>query len=296
MTGINSFNSTVDFTNIRSCKPLNFTYKYSGKLQTVYSQKYTPNKVLNNTCSGFFGKDFYPLEKQNQILVAYLKNINYFDFNTEFFLIQMNAYNLNKKLFITIKLIFEQTSNGLTHTHYNLCSLNFLDEIAYFMEFRFELNYILNNVITLVIVVYTILIGFDTIQQLIYNSKKFFEDFWNTFILIKIIFYIISIVLRFYIYSATFSIIGKEHSNEFIDTDNLCNLNQFMTLLESLIPCLTLIYFLRFLDKNIIDPIVKTFQASTKNILVFMVSFFCSIIGFSFFCYFIYGPRSFSIN
>jgi len=296
MSGISHFKSNVNFKELRKCKPMNYTFTYSGVLQEIYSGKYFPknNTNENNNCSGFFGIDLSPTEKRTQILIAIMKNINFFDFKTEFFIIQFNGYNLNKNIWITIKLIFEQAPSGLTATSYKLCTLNMFSEMASFINFNLKLESIIRIFVLLVINFYTFFAGWDIIKCLLRDYREYLKDIWNIFKIVKVTMYGLSTIFRVYIYLTIFDLIGMKHSEEFIDTDNLCALFNILLLLETLMACFTLIYFLKFLDQKIIEPISLTIQESLSNIIVFLVSFCSNILGFSLFCYIIYGTRSFS--
>jgi hypothetical protein len=244
--------------------------------------------------------DIYPTLKRSQIFVAFMKNIQFFDFNTEFLLIQMNGYNLNKNIWITVKLIFEQTPNGLVHTKYELCTLNIFTEMAAFMDFKLSLESIVTIIVTLVLVFYTFSAGWSITKRLIKDHIGYLMDIWNIFYIFQVSMYAITIFIRVYIYLTIFGLIGIQNSDKFIDTDNVCALYQNLLVLETLSACVTLIYFLNYLDKNMIQPISSAVQESLRSIIVFLVSFVMCILGFSMFCMFIYGTRSlgncFSLN
>lgn len=295
-TGISNYNSKINFKELRKCLPMNYSLTYSGKLQNIYSGKYSPEntEIEKNNCSGFFGMDLLPTEERTQIFIAFMHNINFFDFNTEFFLIQFNGYNLNKNIWVTVKLIFEQSDNGLTATSYNLCTLNMFGEIASFINFKLELESIIRTFVLLVIALYTIFATWDIIKCLVTDYKEYFKDIWNIFKIVKVTMYLLSTIIRVIIYLTIFDLIGKKDIEQFIDTDSVCGLYNALLLLETLMACFTLVYFLKFLDKNIIEPISLTIQESLSNIIVFLTSFVTNILGFSMFCYFIYGGRSLS--
>ena len=100
--------------------------------------------------------------------------------------------------------------------------------------------------------------------------------------------------IRIYLYIGIYDTIGIQFSQIFIETDSICSLLKTLTLLETIMACFTLIYFLQYLDKNIIEPISSTIIESSRHIFVFLTSFVCCLFGFSFFTYFIYGTRSLS--
>lgn len=283
------------------CKADPFYYSYVGELQSVYPGKYqiqkansTSNEYVSSNCTGFFGIDIPPSKKQNEIFIAYLRNIIFLDFRTEFFLIQFNGYNIHKNIFITLKLIFEQAPNGLTYTTYQLCTLNIFKELSDFLNFKMQLSSIINILIVLTLVLYSFLSIIDIVREIIKKKLEYYKDIWNIFKTVKVSMYCLSSFIRIYFYFTIFNSIGKQNSNEFIDTDPQCNLLNALLLLETLMACLTLIFFLRYLDKNIIEPISRTISESQKNIFVFLTSFVCCLMGFSFFSYFIYGTRSLS--
>ncbi len=277
---------------------MDFPYTFDGKVVQVYSGKYSPAGTApsKNTCSGFFGIDIKPTLKRSGILVAFMKNIRFFDYNTEFFLIQINGYNLNKSILITIKLIFEQTPNGYVQTKYELCTLNIFMEMAAFMNFQLELESIITILVTLVVVFYAFNGTWSIIQSLLRDYTAFFMDFWNIVNIVQVSVYALSIFIRVYIYLTIFDLIGIQNSDKFIDTDNVCSLYQNLLVLETLSVCVTLIYFLKYLDKNMINPIISAVQESSENIVVFLVSFLMCIFGYSIFCLYIYGSRSLSKN
>ncbi len=288
-TGINQINDNINFKTFFDCKPENFTYNYHGELEQLYSGKYSKDELRLKSC--FYEIDIQPLEDQNQILVAFLRNIRFFDYNTEFFLIQVNGFNINKNIWITFKLIFEQTPNGLTHTSYELCTLSIFNEMKIFMNFKFEIESIIRLIVLIVIVFYTFFSILDIIRKFLKNPREYVSGIWNFFEVIKVLMYFISIVIRIYIYITIFDIIGEQNKEKFIDTDDVCHLSQTLLLIEILMACFTLFYFLQYMDKNIFEPISRTIIDSWKNILVFLFSFISSLFGFSFFSFFIYGTR-----
>jgi hypothetical protein len=298
--GIISPQNDLDLESIKVCKPVDFKYEYHGKLETVYSGKYFPSNDTRRDCSGFFGYDISPKLKQNQIFISFLKNIMFLEYRTEFFLIQFNGYNPINRNFITIKLIFEQTSDGLSYTNYNLCTLNIFEEINLLLNFKLQAETLAFLVINFFKISYTLHAVYSITKKLIENYKNSVENnnknfqYWNVFKIFKISIYLIAILLRISLYFTIFNTIGIDKADSFIDTDSLCDRYQTLLFLEALMTCLTLIYFLKFLDKRVIEPISKIILDSIKNICIYFFTFLFYTTGYAFFAYYVYGSRSLS--
>lgn len=294
ISGIIESKEKLEFETIKDCKPIDFPYEYYGKLQNVYSGKYFPSNNSRRNCSGFFGYDIVPRLKQNKLFIGYLYKIMFMEFQTEFFLIQFNGYNPNKRIWITVKLILEQAPNGLTHTEYRICSLNILQEINLLYNFNFQSENITFLVVNTLITIYTFYSIYIIIKNLLHNYKIYLQSFWNVLFITKICTFLIAIIIRILFYFTIFDTISVDKTDSFIDTDIICECYELLLFIEAIMACLTLIYFLNFVDKSIIDQISKTIKDSIKNIFIYLVSFLFFVMGFAFFAYFTYGTRSLS--
>ncbi len=220
----------------------------------------------------------------------------FIDYLTEFFLIQFSGYNPNKRVWVTIKLIFEQAPNGLTYTTYKVCTLSIFQEINLIYDFKINFETITVLFANGIIVIYTLYSIYCITKSLIQNYKKYLSKFWNVFLIAKIFLYLLAILIRITFYFIVFNTIpiGYNVDSTFIDTDSICLLNSFLEFLDVINTCLSLIYFLSFLERRIIEPISLTIQDSIKNIFTYLVSFFFNIMGFAFFAYYTYGTRTLS--
>ena len=117
---------------------------------------------------------------------------------------------------------------------------------------------------------------------------KYFTSYWNWIYILTVIFFLLANLLRMYLL-----VVLKEKLQyteaQFIDNSQECNVMDYMELSECVMLSLCLIYFLQYLDKNIVGPIFETLLDSFENIVVFISSYCFIIIGFTFFGNFVYG-------
>jgi hypothetical protein len=146
-----------------------------------------------------------------------------------------------------------------------------------------------NLTIILIIYLYSFVGVYNIIMNIIGEDRwKFLLQYWNWIYMSKVTVYLITNILRMYL---IFVLRNKlEYQIDmFIDNSNECNVMDYMELCESVSLSLSLIYFLQYLDKNIVGPIFETVLNSLKNIVIFISSYFFIITGFTFFANFVYG-------
>jgi len=224
-------------------------------------------------------------------------------------MIRINGYNLSKNLFININLIFEQNDVGKISTSYKICTLNILDDLANFpFPSKIEINSVVKFLIFPFILCFTLYNIFDILIETIKNIResKFtnngfqlggsFNDIWFYFRILKIYVFFFSIILRTYLYLTLTEFFKTARKMEiYADVEGKCELLESITLVEIFIICSTLIYFFRYLDRNIIKPVSDTMRDSFQQIIIFFTSYLFIILGFSFFCYYVYGVKEPSI-
>lgn len=257
-------------------------------------------------CNAFFYNDILPGKERTNLLASYLRNIRFFTFKTLLFIIKINAYNVNKNVFINLQLIFEQNDVGKIYTTYKLCTLNILNDISNLFPTQFKMNIILNFMIFPFIIIFTIYNLFDILKETIHSfenstfichNKEFrlgkaFKDIWFYFKILQTSLFFITVIMRIYLYSTVKGLFQKsKENNSYVDIEGKCGLLETITLLETFIICCTLIYFLRYLERNIIKPVYDTIIQSYRQIIIFFCSYFLVILGFSYFCNYIYGVR-----
>lgn len=138
------------------------------------------------------------------------------------------------------------------------------------------------------IYLYSFIGVYSIIYNLIYDRIAYFTFYWNWIYILTVVVFLAANLLRMYLLIV---LSGKlDYNNyKFIDNSNECNISDYMELCECVMLSLCLIYFLQYLDANIVGPIFETLLDSFKNIVVFISSYCFIIIGFTFFGNFVYG-------
>jgi hypothetical protein len=291
--------------------------KWYEKLENETLKYYDNNKTDINSdnylCKGIFYTDSLPNKKGINLLASYLKNMSFFNFKTLIFMIKINGYNINKNIFINLNLIFEQTDVGKIETSYKVCTLNVLSDLSDLKNlFNLKISSLINVLIFLFLCLYTFYSIYDLFMEAVENVKqtdfrrgafrvgKSFKDIWFYFKMIQTLLFFMTLSLRIYLYVnliPIFSTIKHSENNSedsnyrYLDVENKCSLLSTVTLMETFIICCTLLYFLRYLERNIIKPVSDTIIESYLQIIVFFTSYILIILGFSFFCHYIFGIK-----
>jgi hypothetical protein len=142
------------------------------------------------------------------------------------------------------------------------------------------------------LIIYSFWGVFDIIKLIKNDYKAFFIEFFNYVRIAKITFYLMNIFVTVSLYYTIMVDIINDDGN-FINTTRACELNGLCEIVDNVMICLTMIYFLKFLDSNIIKPFIQTLLLSWKSIIVFLTSYFFSVTGYAIFCNFVYGPDVF---
>ena len=127
------------------------------------------------------------------------------------------------------------------------------------------------------------------------NRLSYILYYWNWIYILNVSVFLCANLLRMYLLVVLKPKLAKIPT-DFLDLSSECNLSQYMELGECVMLSLCLIYFLQYLDKNIIGPIFETLLKSFKNVVVFILSYCFIIIGFTFFANFVYGIYILSNN
>ena len=122
------------------------------------------------------------------------------------------------------------------------------------------------------------------------NGFKNFLTYWNILNVIRVATFLLYLTLKIMIVIEAHDKINYTEQ-EFIDTRNLCFLREIQTKVRMFMITVTLFYFLKHLDLNIIGPvsIFNIISGILFKILVFITIFFSGVIGCSFYCYLMYG-------
>jgi len=264
-------------------------------------------------CRGVFYSDVYADKKRINLLEAFAKNIDFFNFKTLIFMIKINGYNVNKNIFINVNLIFEQTDVGKIITSYKVCTLNVLSDLSDLTHiYKLDIFSLIKVLVFLFLCGYTIYSIYDLFMEAVENVKqsdfrrgafrfgKSFKDIWFYFKMIQTLLFFMTLSLRIYLYVNLIPIFKSiKYNNEttqkeghrYLEIENKCQLLETVTLMETFIICCTLLYFLRYLERNIIKPVSDTIIESYLQIIVFFTSYILVIFGFSFFCHYIFGIK-----
>lgn len=206
---------------------------------------------------------------------------------------------------INVQLVFEQNDVGKIRTNYKICTLNVLNDIANFiLPSKFNITYLLSHSVFPLLICFTLYNLYDIIKETIVNIRfsdftkygvrlgNSFKDIWFYFRILQTSLFFFSIILRIYLYSTLTMLFKKARTNNnYVDVEGKCELLEFITLIETFIICCTLIYFLRYLERNIIKPVSDTIVESFQQIIIFFLSYIFIILGFSYFCFYVYGVK-----
>jgi hypothetical protein len=229
-----------------------------------------------------------PLGREMLLVLAMMNNVEMFNKDQKLFVISFNGYNYNQDVFLSISLYFEQNSFGKTHVNFSTCSLNFLNVIYQFYSMKLVSN-ILELASNTIIIAYSIYHILGIITDIKKEKLRYFVKGWNLVKIFKIALYVMCVFLRVMLYIQVGNNLRWVESNQFIDTSNFCQQYNTLNIFEMLLICITLIYILNYLDKSIVGIIYGTLFSSWRVILVFIVSYLFSLIGYSAFCNYIYG-------
>lgn len=216
-------------------------------------------------------------------------------------------------MLINIQLNFEQNDVGKTKTSYNICTLNVLNEIANFpFPSKTDLPSLVNFLIFPLIIGFALYNLYDIVIETIENIRNSdfsrtslrlgasFKDIWFYFRILQTLLFLFSIILRLYLYLTLTKLFKTARtSNNYVDVQGKCDMLDSIMLIETFVICCTLIYFLRYLERNIIKPVSDTIVESYQQIIIFFLSYIFIIFGFSFFCFYVYGikePSKFFYN
>jgi hypothetical protein len=270
---------SIFFRNMTESRSLETPFRYTGESKDYYIEK-----------AHYF--DSAPKFNITFLALAYMLNTAFLNINTTLCLVSMNAYNYHKDIFVSTTLIFEQNSIGHVDVDYKICILNYLSEIFNLKSFNPSFAVFGALGFALLLFFYVVFNSISIYVDIRNTKLKYFSDFWNWIKMVKIILYVIAIVLRLILYFKTnFSLKYPEEDNKFLNTTEICKLNESVMMIEILMICLTLIYFLHYLDNYIVGPIFETVQNSMKNIGIFLFSYLITVTGWSLFCNYIYGIR-----
>lgn len=228
-------------------------------------------------------------------------------------MIKINGYNVNKNIFINLNLIFEQTDVGKIVTNYKVCSVNIIDDISDLTHLDDLGIYSLINVFVFFFLLgYTYYSIYDLFCEFLQNIKqsdfrrgafrlgKSFKDIWFYFKMIQTFLFFVTLSLRIYLYVNFIPLFKsykyanshtQEEDHKYLEIESKCELLENVTLMETFIVCCTLLYFLRYLERNIIKPVSDTIVESYMQIIVFFTSYVLIIFGFSFFCHYVFGIK-----
>ena len=214
-------------------------------------------------------------------------------------MIKINGYNVDSNLFINLQLIFEQTDVGKIITSYKICSLNILGDLSDLTHiFDIGLFSLVKVAVFIFLCAYTMYSIYDVFVEAVENVKqsdfrrgafgmgKSFKDIWFYFKIIQTLLFFLTLSLRIYLYITLIPIfrnikVPKEESeHKYLEIEDKCQLLETVTLMETFIICCTLLYFLRYLERNIIKPVSDTIIESYLQIIVFFTSYILVILGF----------------
>lgn len=257
-------------------RKLNSTFFYSGEIQD-YNADYA------------FYVDIEPNNNSIYHLFSVLDNTSFLSKDTSLIQINLNSYNYNRDIFTTLIFTFERNIDGATFIDYKICVITNLVDM--YRLFKFELSFLsIFNIVSMILLFGFTLHSYVKIIVDIFKEGilKYFSEFFKIIKFVLVIFYTLHFTIKFLLYNLITSDILNDNS-DFKDTTNVCNMNQSYMLINALMICLIFIYFLKFLDKNIVNPIFKAMFDSSNEIIMFLVCYLLSIIALSIFINYIFA-------
>ena len=283
---INSHISEVyaNYTNITKYSKLDKPIDYSGDLDS-YRTKYA------------YYSDVSPTTYDMNMNFGLMKQISFLSSKMKCFIIMFNLYNANSNYLIPITIAIEKNNIGYIAHSFEICTLTFLNELSNIKHFKiFKSSLLLIIIYYFLIVLYAIKTFYTFIYDtfLIEENRKTWYlkvfNLWTIIQLLKASLLIITLIMRLYIYvKFSFNFTDFTNQNIFYDPTSLCNLYDYLIGFEMLMLCLILIYFIEYLDENIVGPFFNTIMSSIRNVLRYLTCFFFTVFGVSSFCSLAYG-------
>jgi hypothetical protein len=233
--------------------------------------------------------DVAPTSREIHLICSYFRNLKVFSVNLETFLIKFNAYNYNNDIFISTTMLFEQNNSGSMASFAKICVLSYLPVLNNIINFQFNYQNIIDILYVTLTMSYSIYNLYLIVHGISTQRKNYFKDFWNFIKMAQITFYCMSFLLRLFLFLQTKLNLKWIPYDATLDTYSICESYENVRIFEILTICFTLIYFLKYFDTNIIDPILKTLNKAFMNFVVFLCSYIFTMIGYGFFSNYIYG-------
>jgi hypothetical protein len=230
-----------------------------------------------------------PEMREVYLVFSMFKNLNIFSPKFETFSFEFNAYNYSNDIYITTTFFIEQNKIGNVAVNTKVCVLNFLSVVYNLLNFKLSASVVIDLSFFCLILIYSFYNVYDIIREIRKQKLLYFIQFWNIIKVLKIGFYVCCLALRTSMYFIVYNELKWVPENEYMDTTRICGIYESMRVLEILMICFTMIYFLNYLDKNIVGPIFDTLFKSIKNIVIFISSYIFTITGYGIFCNYIFG-------
>ncbi len=189
-----------------------------------------------------------------------------------------------------MKFFIEQSKYGNVEVSSKICNLNFLSVVFNLLSFKLSASVFIDLGFFTMLTAYSLYNVYDIIREIRKLKLKYFFEFWNIIQIVQQSFYICCMAMRISIYFIIYTELKWVPESEYMDTNKICDMYDSMKILEILTICFTMIYFLNYLDKGIVGPIFDTLNKSVKNIVIFLVSYVSTIVGYGMFCNYIFGP------
>lgn len=232
-----------------------------------------------------------PTLKNVQFIFSFFNYINLFNTKLNQFIVEIVAYNYSNNVFIRMLFIIESDMYGYIETKANLCVINFLTIAHDLTSFNINANTVIGFFFYAAIIFYSLYNLVEIIYYVRIYKLRYFKKIWNVIKSIQIILYIVSMTLRLSLYKLTRDTLTSISLEKAIDVNDICQIYDNLLILEILMICSTSIYFLKYLDENIVGPIIDTLNRSGKNIIVFISSYAFAITGFGICFNYIYGSN-----
>jgi len=228
------------------------------------------------------------------LIFSMLDNLNIYTDQLQLFNLVLTAYNYDNNILATISFTVEQDDFGNVKSSYKLCAINYFGNIYFLTQFQLnKYETFLQVGYYILIFTYTIFSLIDIIRDLIHKKLEYFKDFWTIVRIFKITMFTLSLILRFIIYFLTYNQIkfqGPTDENpNVIDTQDICGKIENLKIIEMLMINFSLIFFISYLDENIVGPIFTTIHKSLKNFVIFIFSYIFILVGFGIYCNYFFG-------
>lgn len=302
---MNIYNTSTNLNNLKELTDLLFkrgiiTSEFNNYFNSLSTETFNNSISLGNQTSSLKIK---ANEIDTNLLFAFFRSINFFNNSTSTFTINLNLMNIAENIFVNVQFKIEQNKFSILTPSYSICTISNLTILKQFFHLEIDAGFAFIVAITLVRILYAVynikktithtINAFKSKKQGICNKLKIvFYSPWQIFLFIKCILVMIILVLEVFCYILVTKIGSKGVITDlnFVDSNNICSINEIINLLEAVFIFFLLLYFINFVESELMRFVINTIFNLKHKIFIFLMKMSILIIAFSFCISYIYGP------